>query len=367
MIAWLRTALPVVAIVVFAAFVGAILATAGRTLGYDYQAYVGAASRALDGQALYDSNVDVAGGFAIFLYPPPFAIALIPFALLPDQVGLWAWQALGIAAFLCGVAILPVRPTVRWGIVLLGGLDWPLLYAIKLGQVGPLLFLLFAIGWRWRDRALVLGVSLAAGALVKVQPAILLGWAVTAGRWRAAGIAIGVLVAAALVATIAFGPQVWSDYLKLLGRVSSAVTTPHNFAPGAIAFQMGLSESMAGVVQLIASGIVVIIVLAAIRLASDEVSFLTTVVASQLLSPVLWDHYAVVLLIPVAWLLDRGQWWALAIPLLTSLPLVGFTPPEIYLLVLGAGLVGPIVVDLGARRRLAGAGPGTAAVTLDAP
>ena len=214
---------------------------------------------------------------------------------------------------------------------------------------------------------MVLGVSLAAGALVKVQPAILLGWAVAAGRWRAAGIAVGVLVAAALVATVAFGPQVWSDYLKLLGRVSSAVTTPHNFAPGAIAFQMGLSESMAGVVQLIASGVVVVIVVAAIRFASDEVSFLTTVVASQLLYPVLWDHYAVVLLIPVAWLLDRGQWWALAIPLLTSLPLVGFTPPGIYLLVLGAGLVGPLVVDLAARRRLAGASPGPATVTIGPP
>ena len=57
-------------------------------------------------------------------------------------------------------------------------------------------------------------------------------------------------------------------------------------------------------------------------------SFLAVVIASQFLSPVLWDHYALVLLLPVAWLLDRGWWWAALIPLLTSTPL----------LVLGIGL-----------------------------
>ena len=44
---------------------------------------------------------------------------------------------------------------------------------------------------------------------------------------------------------------------------------------------------------------------------------MVAVVATQLVSPLLWDHYAVVLLLPTAWLLARGAWWALAIPLAT--------------------------------------------------
>lgn len=361
----LRTALPIVAIVVFVVSVGAVLATAGTTLGYDYQAYVGAAQRALAGSPLYDANVDVAGGFAIFLYPPPFALALIPFALLPEPVGVLAWEGLAIVAFLVGVAVLPVRPAVRWGIVLLGGLDWPLLFALKLGQVGPLLFLLFAIGWRWRDRASVLGASMAVGALVKVQPAILLAWAAATGRWRSVGVSLVVLAAAGFIATVVFGPAVWLDYLALLGRVSSPVTTPHNFTPGAIAFQLGASESVAAVVQLVATALIAAIVVIAIRSASHEVSFLTTAVASQMLSPLLWDHYAVVLLLPVAWLLERGHWWAVAIPLLTSWPLVGLAPPAVYPLVFAVGLVGPVVMDLAARRRAVGAGrgPGSGSAT----
>ena len=35
-------------------------------------------------------------------------------------------------------------------------------------------------------------------------------------------------------------------------------------------------------------------------------SYLVAVIASQLLSPILWDHYALLLLLPVAWLVDRG-------------------------------------------------------------
>jgi hypothetical protein len=36
------------------------------------------------------------------------------------------------------------------------------------------------------------------------------------------------------------------------------------------------------------------------------------------MTPVLWDHYALILLLPTAWLLDRNWWWAVAIPLATS-------------------------------------------------
>jgi len=344
--------LPVVAVVVFAVTTLAILATAGSTLGYDYQAYVGAAHRALDGTAIYDKTIDVAGGFAIFLYPTPFALALIPFALMPDQLGLWLWEGLAVGSFVAGVALLPVRAPVRWGVLLLGALDWPLLYAFKLGQVGPLLFLLFAIGWRWRDRTLALGLAIAAGAMVKVQPAILLGWAALTGRWRAVGIALGALVVGGAVSTVVLGAGAWTDFLGLLGRVSSPVTTPHNFTPGALAYQAGMSEAAAGALQVAVYLAVVAVVLLAIRTASAEVSYLTTVVASQVLSPLLWDHYAVVLLLPAAWLLQRGSWWAAAIPLLTSIVLIPVMPAAIYPAVFAAGLVGPLLVEAADRRRV---------------
>jgi Glycosyltransferase family 87 len=344
-----RAALPVLAVLSLVVGIGATIAAAGDTLGYDYQAYVHAARRALDGQALYDPAVDVAGGFAIFLYPPPFALALVPFAILGEPAGLWLWLALLVAAFVAGVAILPVRPTVRWLILLLGGLSFPLTYAIKLGQVGPLLLLLFAIGWRWRDRPVALGLSIAAGTLIKVQPIILAIWAALTGRWRAAAVAVVALLAAGVISVVAFGPGVVGDYVALLNRVSSPVTTPHNFTLGAVLFQSGVPEGVATLVQAGWLVAILAIVLVAIRYAPDDVSFVTAAVASQMLSPLLWDHYAVVLLLPTAWLLDRGHWWAVAIPLLTALPVITLIPPVVYPIAFTLGLVAPLATTLADR------------------
>jgi Glycosyltransferase family 87 len=352
------TALPVVAIVLFAMCLGTVLAFAGSTFGYDFQAYLNAAHRVLDGQPLYDPTVDVAGGFAIFLYPPPFALAMIPFAWLPSQVATVVWIALLISAFLVGVWVLPVRPSVKWTIVLLAALDWPFLYAMKLGQVGPLLFLVFAACWRWRDHPRVLGLSIAAGAIIKLQPLLLAGWAAGTRRWQAVAWTGVALLVAATIATVAFGPGVWAQYLDLLLRVSSPVTTPHNFTPGAIAYGAGVSVETATLIQYAAMVGVVLIVIAAIFVAPAEVSLLTTVVASQLLSPLLWDHYAVVLLLPTAWLLEHRHPWGVVIPLLTSFPLVGVLPPVVIPVVFGIGLLGPLIVAMAVRP---GAAPRAAA------
>ena len=78
--------LPPVSVALFAIGILTILAVAGSTLGYDFQAYVGGAHRLLEGAPLYDQAVDVAGPFAIYLYPPPFALAMAPFAWLPASI-----------------------------------------------------------------------------------------------------------------------------------------------------------------------------------------------------------------------------------------------------------------------------------------
>ena len=345
-----RTALPIVATLTFLLGVAAIIWSAGSTLGYDFHAYEGAARRLLDGQPLYDPAVDVAGGFAIYLYPPPFAVAIVPLAILGGGTAIAVWTAGLVIAFLAGVALLPVDRTVRWLVLLLGGLDWPVLYSIKLGQVGPILFLLFAIGWRWLDRPAWLGGSIALGALIKVQPAVLIGWAVLTRRFRATAVTIAVIVAAALVATAVAGLQPWFDYPSLLRRVASPLTTPHNFTPGALVAQAGASLELAGIVQMLTT----IGALAAAALTSvvrrADASYLVTIVASQLISPLLWDHYAMLLLLPVAWLLGRGQWWAVLIPLATAFPLVGIVPPTVYPIVFGICLVAPLVLGNGPTR-----------------
>ncbi|HEX8940159.1 MAG TPA: glycosyltransferase 87 family protein, partial [Candidatus Limnocylindrales bacterium] len=153
--------LPFIALGTLGLSLAVVLGHAGSTLGYDLQAYVGAGGRVLHGQPLYDASADVAGPFAVYLYPPPFALVAVLLALLPGAIVTGGWTLLLVAAFLGGLALTPVSWRVRWLVVLLAALSWPFLYAIKLGQVEPLLILAFAATWRWLDRPAPVGISAA--------------------------------------------------------------------------------------------------------------------------------------------------------------------------------------------------------------
>jgi alpha-1,2-mannosyltransferase len=347
-----RAALPIVALLVFGAVVGATIRAAylAETLGYDFLAYHQAALRLLEGQPLYDMSYLTTGGFGLFYYPPTFAPLILPFGLLSETTAVWTWTAILIGSFAVGTAILPVSRTIRWWVVLLAGLSWPFAYAVKLGQVGPILFLLFAIGWRWLDDPIRLGASAALGTAIKLQPAIILVWAALTRRWAAVAVGAAVLVALAVVSTLIAGVGAWSDFVTLVRQVGDPITTPHNFTPGAIAYQLGVSSEVASLIQLASTAIVLVAVVASVRWATAEASYLVAVIASQLLSPVLWDHYAMILLLPVAYLCAAGRWWALAIPLITATPLVGITPPIAYPLVFFVTLGATIWIGVQARR-----------------
>ena len=343
------TALPVVAVASFALGVVGTLAVAGSTLGFDFLAYHQAAVRLLHGQPLYDMSYSQTGGFGLFYYPPTFAPVLLPFGLLSAATATWAWIVLSVAAFLAGVRVMPVPTSIRWWTVLLAGWSLPFVYGLKLGQVGPVLFLLFAIGWRWRDDPARLGASSALGAAIKLQPGLVLAWALLTRRFRAVVAGGLVLLALAALATFLAGATSWPDFWQLLRTVSDPVTTAHNFTPGAVAYQLGMPAEAARTLQGLSTLAVLIVFVAAIRFADDEASYLVTVVASQLVSPILWDHYAMLLLLPVAYLLARGWWWALSIPLVTAWPLVGITPPIAYPAALWAAMLATLLVG---RRKL---------------
>jgi hypothetical protein len=120
----------------------------------------------------------------------------------------------------------------------------------------------------------------------------------------------------AAAATLVTGPGAWATYVDLLRGLGGTLTTPHNFAPGAIAFQAGASESVAAAVQLASAAVAAAALVAAWRFASPVASLQVTIIASQLLVSPLRDHYAVLLLLPATWLIARGRIWAVAFPLL---------------------------------------------------
>ena len=346
-----RTALPIVAVLAFVLGIGSALAVAGNTLGYDFRAYHQAAVRLISGQPLYDTSFQAAGGFGLFYYPPTFAPLILLFGWLAESTAVWTWTALLVAACVVGVAVLPVTRVVRWWIVLLAGLSWPFVYAVKLGQVGPILFLLFAVGWRWLQVPVGAGIGIGLGTAIKLQPGLLLVWAVLTRRWMTALVGIAVLAVLAVVATVLAGTPAWSDFVQLIGQVSNPITTLHNVTPGAVAYQLGATLEVATVIQWLSVAATLAVVVAAARWATAEASYLVAVVASQLISPILWDHYAMLLLLPVAYLCASGRWWALLIPLVTSTLLLGVTPPIAYPVCFAVALLATFAVGMRAKRQ----------------
>ncbi len=323
--------LPPVAIATAILVIGAIVAFSGETFGYDFAAYWLAARHLLDGEPLYDLTVTPAGGYGLWLYPPPAVVFFIPFALFAQDAAAVAWVALSAAASALGIALLPVVTRVRWLVLLLAGLMWPVAYAIKLGQVTPILFLAFVAAWRWMDRpASALGIAGGLGMILKLQPGLLLLWGMLKPRWSGALLGMAFAFAAVLftLPIVKFGAYL--DYGALLARVGSPFDTPNNMAPGAVAAAAGLERGAASLLQagstILAMGIFVVTALRS----SPAPSLLAAMVVSQLASPVLWEHYAMLLLLPIAWLLERRQWWVLATPALMSVPAVGLTPAWVY-------------------------------------
>ncbi len=299
--------------------------------GFDYLAYDAAARRVLTGDTVYDMRFTTAGAFGLYFYPPPFVLVVLPLTLVDAHLATWLWAALGLSCLLAGIALMPIPCWVRWSVLLLNGLSFPVAKTLVLGQVGPLLLFCFAAAWRWLQRDVVAGVVGAAGALIKLQPSSVLAWAALVRRPVMLGAGIAAIVAASVVATVVAGLGTWLDWLTLLIRVGDPVSQEENVNLGALLYRAGVGHDTAVAVHWLHVGV-------AMRVWRHHglrwppvVSFMATIVVSQLVSPILWDHYAVVLLVPVAWLLGRGVWWAAAVPLLSPSFLGASVPPLVYL------------------------------------
>jgi hypothetical protein len=133
--------------------------------------------------------------------------------------------------------------------------------------------------------------------------------------------------------------------ISVLRNLQSAVDQPANLAVGAIGYQHGLSLGAAGLLQAVSTLAVLGLVVAWGVRGSLEAGFLVAVIASQVVSPIVWSHYALVLLLPVAWLLQRRQWWAVIIPISQAWVLLPFMPNEIYPLAFYALVLAVPLVD----------------------
>ena len=360
-----RAALPIVAILVFAAGIGVALAVAGDTLGFDFRAYHQAARRLLDGGPLYDHRLhgDRRRSGCTSTRRPSILLVL-PLALLTETTAVLAWTALMIAAFVVGVLVLPgvadralvdraagrpvvaVRlrdqarpgrpaavPDVRRRLALAGRPGPP--RGQRRGRQRPQAAARARLRLGGAHRSLA---SAAASAWPSSRP-----WPSWPRCWP--------------------DRRAWPDFLSVIRTDHRADHDPEQLdARARSPTRPGSRREVATAIQIASDVAALVAVVVAARRATAEASYLVAVVASQLLSPVLWDHYAMLLLLPVAYLLAAGRWWALAIPLVTATPLIASDPagrlPDRVLgdAARGPGRRGPRASDARSAREPAGPG-----------
>lgn len=304
----------------------------------DFLSYWAAAKLALGGEPslAYDIEAHRAvelsaadpEGLLPFPYPPPFLLMILPFGLGSYWLGYAAWVAVTATLYLLvsrGIAPLAYR------------MAHPQALANSLiGQNGFLTTAIFMAGSRALERRPLLGGGILGLLAIKPQLAVLLPLALIAGReWRAiAGAALS-SIALLLVALLTLGWESYQGFLNILPFYAGAMAEnrwPWNEFASVFAFarHLGVPHEPA----LIFHGMVAIAAAALVWRAWDRRSEQRVPVlaaAILLIPPYILTYDALLLMVPMGWLISREQrpLVVAAAWLLTLLPVVtyvGFYP-----------------------------------------
>ena len=275
----------------------------GLEVPYDFAIFLRASEDVRAGDSPYvDPGTISEDSPAPYVYPPLLAIALIPATVLPDEVrgSSPAGVLVSLLLIACVVGTLALLDVRDWRCYPVALLYPPTLENVEYGAVGPALALLVALGWRYRDRVWPVAASVGAAIALKVFVWPLLVWLAATKRSAAAVGAAVAAVGLALGSWAAIGFDGIADYPDLLRRLSD-VEAENSYSAYAILVTIGLPSGLAHVVVAAAAAAVLVLAWRAARGADGDRRALTLALAAGfVLTPILWLHYLVLLVVPIA-------------------------------------------------------------------
>jgi Glycosyltransferase family 87 len=284
----------------------ALWALAGWWVPPDGGIFIVAGGKVLEGQSPYlDASAlgdDVEANLG-YVYPPLLAIAISPLSLLPDgPTAAMLWTVFLIACVVGALWLLGVRDWRCYLVALL----WPFnRVALDWGRVDPLLVLLVAAAWRFRDKPLSAAASTGGAVATKLFLWPLVFWLLVTGRRGSAALSVVMTFGLILVPWAAIGFAGLRQYPELLRKVSSQEHY-ETFSVTGLAHALGSNDPLAtAIVVAIGTSLLAFSVRAArnpdwTRREQDRRSLTLILAASLVLSPVVWSNYFVLLLVPVA-------------------------------------------------------------------
>jgi hypothetical protein len=281
---------------------------------FDFHTFWTAGREYADGRDPYPARIAGPVGRADwFVYPAPVAAAMVPLGLLPYAVAWIVFAVVLLAAVAASLWLVGVRD---WRCYAIAFCAFPVLKAVNLGTVTPLLLLGVAATWKLRDRRGSLAVVVAATVVTKLFLWPLLPWLWFTGRRRAAVQAFAGAVVVTVAAWLPLGFASMERYPSLLHQLSLAEAGA-GYGAGGLAAALGASHGIAAAVPTLFAPLAVVVAWAAARALPDSRSLAVIIAAAIAISPVVWEHYFALALICVAllsptlsatWLLPLAYW-----------------------------------------------------------
>ena len=231
-----------------------------------------------------------------FPYPAPAALAMVPFGALPFSLAAALFVALSTAAVFLALRLLGVSD---WRCHGLAFASIVTLGALRLGTFTPLLLLGLAVAWRFRDRVAVAAPVVAGLIMAKLFLWPLLVWLAVSRRTGTAAVAFVVGIFVTLGSWAAIGFAGLADYPDLLSSLAQTVQG-EGWSTAALGLAVGLPPAAAKAVVLALGGMVFAVVAFAPGGRRDLWSFTLAIVVAILLSPIVWLHYFLLLVAPLA-------------------------------------------------------------------
>jgi Glycosyltransferase family 87 len=273
------------------------LSFAAGVPSYDLGTFLRAASDVVGGASPYSFRGD-----ATYAYPPFLAVLAVPLHWLSPGLATLVWMGLSLAAIALALRLLGVRD---WRCYALAA-DYPFVKpAILAGTATPLLLLAVAICWRWRQHVLKAAVVLGAAVALKLFLWPLFGWLAITRGIRTTIAAIGVAAGFALLPWAAIGFAGIGTYPGLLRRLSDD-EAKQSFSILAIGARANLGENAARALSVV---IALVLLAAAYRMARDHqrsrrdrdaAALVLSLAAALAATPIVWLHYFLLLLVPLA-------------------------------------------------------------------
>jgi alpha-1,2-mannosyltransferase len=270
---------------------------AGHVLGVDFsQEFWVASHRVLHGGDPYSwSRYQIDNGVS-FPYMAPTALAFMPFTLVSPGTGILVVIAASMLALIGTLWALEIRD---WRLYLLVFLWWPVANVWQTGNVTLLLGLGLALIWRYRERPLVSGLLSAAIISLKpfVWPVVL--WLLFTRRHRSVGWTLvwGIAINAVAWAVVGYGRI--GEYVHLSATVTSALKRTGYGLIAQVTHPGG--PIWAG--ALLMAGVMAALGFACLRAArrnDDRQALLLCVLLTLVATPLLWNHYFALLIVPLA-------------------------------------------------------------------